>query len=277
MSAPLEQGESYQYRFTVYDSSGAPADAATVTATITLPDGTPTSPTVTHSGLGLYDIDYTTVQTGRHVLLGDATGGVLASDHEKFEDVFNVEIPGRYLISLDDAITALRATATITTIADRQQLRWYILASSDAVERDLDLTICRHTLVEVYDGGKSAILLRHSPVISITTVVESGGTLPAGNFTLDTNAAVLHRGSTMAALIWIWGRQNVTITYVVGMVDVPPIVRKVCANGVQRMWQTEQQQPHQVLDAELAITEAIANLSPLERAAYDSLRGGGFA
>ena len=66
MSAPLEQGETYQYRQTVTDAAGTPANAGTVTATITLPDGSTVVPTIVNSGAGLYDFDYLTTQAGRY-------------------------------------------------------------------------------------------------------------------------------------------------------------------------------------------------------------------
>ena len=102
MSAPLEQGETYQYRQTVTDAAGTPTNAGTVTATITLPDGSTVVPTIVNSGAGLYDFDYLTVQAGRHTLLVSATGGTLGSATEKFDDVFNVEEPGRFLIGFDE-------------------------------------------------------------------------------------------------------------------------------------------------------------------------------
>src|SRR4030095_8673193 len=164
MSAPLEQGETYQYRQTVVDAAGVLANAGTVTATVTLPDGTTTAPTVVNSGTGLYDFDYLTVQVGRHTILGSATGGALGTAVEKFDDTFNVETPGRFLVGFDDARTQLRAVTTITTLADREQLRWLCLAALDAVERDLDRIVARRSIVEVHDGGKTRIQIRAGPI-----------------------------------------------------------------------------------------------------------------
>jgi hypothetical protein len=283
MSAPLEQGETYQYRQTVADSAGVLANAGTVTATITLPDGTTSSPTVVNSGTGLYDFDYLTAQVGRHTLLGSATGGTLGSATEKFDDTFNVEEPGRFLIGFDDARTQLRATTTITTLADREQLRWLCLVASDAVERDLDRIIGRRSITESYDGGKTGIKLRSGPVISVTTVAENGTTLAASDYVLDSNAGVLWRGSTTNVGQWAYGRQNITVTSVAGMVNPPAVVRMVALYLVQAMWQSSQQASHPLVN-EGSLEEVnvfagglLAGLPQPLKNAYSSLQSTGTA
>ena len=57
-------------------------------------------------------------------------------------------------------------------------------------------------------------------------------------------------------------------------------MRKVAKNGAQRMWQQSQQMPHPAmddLDVELQVQTGV--LTPLEYAAYQSIKGGkaGFA
>jgi len=283
VSAPIELGENYQYRHTIYDATGVAADAGTVTVTVTLPDGTTATPTVTHSGTGLYDIDYLTAQTGRHTILGDATGGVLGTDHEKFDDAFHVELAGRMLISLDDAVTHLRATATITSIADRQQLRWYTLAASDACERSLGRVVCRRSITDAFDGGVWDLLLRDIPprpptgFVTPTSVVENGVSLVLNtDYFVAKQGWRLIRGQTNATRPWQPGTENITATYTAGCTDVPPVLRKVVASAVQRMWQTSQQQPHEALDGTLEVAAALSVLTPVESRAWDSFAAPGF-
>lgn len=279
MSAPIELGETYQYQWTPKDTAGNTVAAGSVTATITLPDGTtkvsPTDFTVT--GLGPATIDYLTTQAGRHVLLGTATGGALGTATEKFEDVFHVEPAGRYLVGIDEAVTHLRGTNLISTVADLEQLRWLILAASDAMERDLGRQIARRTVTRTYDGGKCALLLLDTPVISITTVTENSVAVAAAGYTLDTTAGILYRGATTAPIDWIWGRQNITVTSVVGMAEVPAVLRKIAVNAIARMWQHSQQMPHPALDPDTAVALAVGTLTPLELGAYNSFRPTGFA
>jgi hypothetical protein len=281
VSAPLEQGETYQYRQTVTDAAGVLANAGTVTATVTLPDGTTTAPTVSNSGTGLYDFDYLTVQAGRHTILGSATGGALGTAVEKFDDTFTVEEPGRFLVGFDDARTQLRATTTITTLADREQLRWLCLAATDAVERDLDRILTRRTVIETYDGGKTGLRLRTGPIISITSVVEGGVTLTGTDYVLDSNAGVLRRKPYGAA--WVTDWQNIVVTFVAGMVNPPASARMIALYVIQSLWQSSQQAPHSLLDeasiedTTLAAVSLLSGLPRPLRNAYDSLRSVGVA
>ena len=84
----------------------------------------------------------------------------------------------------------------------------------------------------------------------------------------------LCRGSTLYLTPWAWGVENITVTYVAGCVDPPRICRKVALNGVQRMWQESQQAAHPLLDefCPEAVAVAAGALTPLEMAAYNSLR-----
>jgi hypothetical protein len=283
VSAPLELGETYQYRHTVTDIAGIPANAGTVAVTITLPDGTTATPSVVPNGTGIYDFDYLTTQVGRHTLLGSATGGTLGSATEKFDDTFNVEQPGRFLVGFDDARTQLRAVSTITTLADREQLRWLCLAASDAVERDLGRVVARRTVVETYDGGITALVLRSTPVISITTVVEDDITLTANDYVLRKRGWLLQRGTTKSQRYWADGWENITVTSVAGMINPPAVVRLVALYLVQALWQSSQQAPHPLLDeggAEEANVFAGALLTGLPQPlknAYASLRSAGTA
>lgn len=264
MSAPVEQGETFQYRWTVTDASGVAVDAGTVTAAIRLPDNTTASPSVTHAGTGLYDIDYTTSQVGRHALSGSATGGALGSTTAIFDDVFNVENPGRFIVGFDDARTALRGTATITTVADREQLRWLCLVASDVVEDYLDRVITRQTFVETYNGrGYAPIILRHAPVLSITTVTENGTTLSATDYIYDDSEHALYRGSSGYAAWSASSRQNVVVTYVCGVAAPSPSVRQFALEIISTLWQESQQAPHPILDQGVLLAPAQATLSSL--------------
>ena len=108
MSGPVDLGQTYRYRHTVTNVAGAPANAGTVTATVTLPDGTSVSPNVVNSSTGVYDIAYTTTQAGLHQLSGAATGGVLGPEVDVWGDAFTVEPAGRMLVGVDEASAHLR-------------------------------------------------------------------------------------------------------------------------------------------------------------------------
>lgn len=286
MSAPLEQGETYQYRQTVTDALGVAANAGTVTATITLPDGTIATPTVVNSATGLYDFDYLTSQAGRHTMLGSATGGVLGTAIEKFDDTFNVEQPGRFLVGFDDARTHLRATTTITTLEDREQLRWLCLTASDAVELDLGLVLARRSFTELFDGGGYALRFAKVPprpadggAITIASVTESGAVLSASDYFVRKRGWKLCRGSRLSPSVWSGGIEDISVVYFAGCTIVPPVVRKVVLNTIQTAWQASQQADHPFLDevarrASLATlsTNVLPSLSTIEQGAYLALK-----
>lgn len=280
----VDLAETYSWRLTVTDAAGAPgAPGATPTVTVTLPDGTPAAaPTVTPNGLGIYDVDYLTVVTGLHSWVGTATGGVLGAAVRKWGDQFDVDNPAETLISTTDAIAHLRGAGLITTAADLEQLRWLCSVASEAVEGDTGITFRRRTIVETYDGGCESVTLRQAPVLSVTTVTQSGVALTGSDYRVRPGG-VLTRVYGEYAGVWFPGVQNITVTYVAGYTNPPRIARKVALNAVQRMWQSSQQMPHPAFDfggqagltGENAVSDAIGHLTPLEYGAYLSLSTAG--
>jgi hypothetical protein len=264
VSGPVDQGQTYRYRQTVSDSNGNPANAGTVVVTITLPDLSTTAPAVVNSSTGVYDIAYTTSQVGLHNLKGSATGGVLGSETDVWEDAFTVEEPKRIFIGLDEASNHLRAGGIITTDADREQLRWLCEVASEAVENELNRIIAKRTFVETYDGGYDSIRLRSTPVVSITTVTESGTTIAGTGYLLDKSTGMLYRGTSTSLQSWAWGRQNIVVTYIAGYTNPPRTVRLFALNIVQELWQETQQAPHPFLDQEIeAATSAAFSSLPM--------------
>jgi hypothetical protein len=259
------------------------ANAGTVTVTITLPDGTTATPTVVNSSTGVYDIAYTTTQAGKHDVSGSATGGVLGTEVDVWEDAFVVEQPLRMFVGVDEASSHLRANGLITTDADREQLRWLCIGTCDAVERDLDQVIARRSVTKTYDGGKTGIKLRGGPFISITTVIENGTTLSASDYVFDSDAQLLWRGSNVSAWWWSYGRQTVTVTGVAGMTNPPAVVRLVALYLIQAMWQSSQQSPHSLLDesglenVSVLAGALLTGLPQPLRNAYQSLQSSGVA
>ncbi len=262
--------------YEVRDAAFVLAAGSTVTGVITLPDGATTAATVLNPSTGVYTVDYPSVQAGCHDVLISATGGVLGTLLRRWRDTFTVE-DARSVVSLEDAIQHLRAGG-VTGAADREQVRWLCLVATSAIESDLGRTIVRRSVTETFDGGASAILLRSTPLISVTAVVENGAALSAGDYTADTCAGIVYRGGQQSPRCWAWGRQNVAVTIVAGYTAAPPVVRKVALNGVQRMWQMSQQMPHPSMDDYGAEEQSRAGvLTPLELAAYNAFRAPGFA
>jgi hypothetical protein len=249
----------------------------TATLTITQPDGTLAAGitvTLPPADAGRLVYDFTPSQAGLHSVRWSTTVPTTADD-----DMFVAERAASLIVSVDEAVAHLRAGGIIISDADREQLQWLCLVASDAVERDLGRVIARRTVTEVYDGGRMAIMLRSTPVLSITSVTESGTLLGPGDYVVNPSTGLLYRGSTLSSLWFTYGRQNVTVVYVAGYLDPPRIVRKVALNGVQRSWQESQQASHPLLDEaiEAGIAVAVGTLTPLELGAYNSLKAVGIA
>lgn len=222
----------------LYDSTGVAVDADSLpTWAVTLPDasaGTP--PTVLHGATGEYFVNYTTVQAGAHLDVWTATVGGLAVRFGP--DVFHVRpsSPGP-LLSLAEAKRHLRITSV--DVARDEELRDFVDAATELCEDFTNRSYRRQTIVESHDGGKCGLLLRRTPVQSVTTVVESGGAVTSTGWVLDANAGTLTRGTTMATWQWIPGKQNVTVTYVTGVAVISPTVRQAVKVTLAHLWATQ--------------------------------------
>lgn len=285
--AIVDYGETYSSpTFEVRDTAGVLGNAGTVTYVLTFPDGTTASGTVPSTGTGTYALDFTPAgaqqQDGTHVLVVTATGGVLGALVRKWVETYVVDSEAP-LVSTRDVVAHLRAEGLVVGAAQLELVRFYALATTDAVARDLGRKLARTTVVERHDGGRDALAIRSTPVVSVTSIVESGTTLTGGadvDYVLDQSAGLLYRGTPTSSWCWARGRQNVVLTLVVGMVDPPVFLRKVILNGVARVWQQWQQAGHPMVDdvgADAAVFDVVESLPPVERAAYESLRQWGIA
>lgn len=212
----------------------APSSFAVV---LTAPDNTTPSITVTNSATGVYAVTHVTTMAGRYRAVGTAAGngcdGVSVLE-------WNVSATSpSLLLSLDDA----KAFLNISSADTDDELRAVLEAVSDTCERFTKKTWRRTTHVETYtiSGDVDDLQLRHIPVVSITSVVESGTTLSAADYTLDGRLGLLHKGSYLADLDWLEGFQNVVVTYVAGPPNgiVPANILQGCRLLLQHMWRTQ--------------------------------------
>lgn len=268
----IDLGEQTTRSLNLTSSAGVAVDAdSTPTWAVTLPGLTAgISPSVQHGVTGEYYVAYPTVATGLH---RDLWTAVVAGQTVTVRDSFTVEDgTAPAMVSVAEALAHLKANSLITTPPDLEYLRWLCLVASEAVEGDLGATIVPTVVTETYSGTWLEFPLKSTPVISITTVIENSITLTAADYFLDPDGWILCRGTTLAPRPWLRGRANIVVTYVAGYANPPRIARKVCLNGIQRMWTGSQQMPHPSLDdvgAEIVASTGV--LTPLELAAYRSL------
>lgn len=203
----------------------------TVTLTVTKPDGTTTSPTVTEESGGVYSADVPCTLPGRYVLRWiDTTTSTVA-----YVDTLEVwpEDP-RFLISLEDAMDGLRWPPP-QRIADGPKLRLYIAAATDVIE-DITGAILGRTVEQAADGGRTGVALWERPS-SIVSVTVNGTATDA--YVPNLNAGIVYAkpdGSRFPD-----GRQNIVITYRVGGEEISPSVQLGTRELVRHLWQVGQQ------------------------------------
>lgn len=234
----FDLGDVANLGITVKDSSNALTSGGTVVAAVTAPDGTSSTPTVTNPSLGSYTIAYTTAQVGRHSIRWTVTLPT-ANAHT---DVFDVLDPNLLpIVSLTDLKAHLKDASTST--ANDDQYRYVLAQATEMAERYCNRALRRKTVVETHDGDREALVLREPPILSVTTVVENGVTLSASDYTLNSSAGLLFRGSSISSRKWYAGRQSVVVTYVAGYTNPPLVAQRAVLDIARWMWQRTGQGP----------------------------------
>lgn len=217
----------------VRDTAGALANAGAVTLTVTLPDGTTATPSVSSPSTGRYQADYAPPTAGRYVARWVATG-LNASAHVETFDVRPGD-PG-YLLSLSAAKAALNIPAT--DLGDDEELRSMLEAVTAAVEDHRRETIVRRTVVEqLRPAPTRRLVLGHSPVISLTSIVRL---FDGVTWTLPGDAVLVDAAAGVVASYGAVFSGDLTVTYVAGYQIVPANVTEAAKIILRHLWQTQQ-------------------------------------
>jgi hypothetical protein len=225
----FDLGDPVPLSVTIYNSAGVAQDATLVVLTVTLPDGTSSTPTVTAAGSGVYTASYATTQAGRHTARWVATG-INASAYTDSFDVDAAAPTG--LVSLSDVKAHLNMSATVTT--NDEELRRLIDAATDFVEGEIG-PVVRRTISKTIIPGADGRLYLNGPAVSLTTITAaygSGGTYTVGDYYLDGEHGVVHPpyyGTTFA--------YPVTVEYVGGRVIVPAAIRQAALDYIKWRWE----------------------------------------
>lgn len=162
---PVDLGDTVRLTASCKDPGGILANATTVALTITLPDGTTSSPAVTNppAVTGSYTLDYTTVQAGLH-----RVRWLFTTPNSAYTDALDVrEAVPPLLFSLADAKSKLRIGSSV--IVDDDDLRDVSEATTRAVEYFTG-PIVRTSCTDVVSGGHGSVLLTRAPVLSLTSI-----------------------------------------------------------------------------------------------------------
>lgn len=228
-----EVGSLYRSVLSVTDANGTAVDAATAVLTVTLPDGTIATPSVTHDGTGAYHVDYLFIQEGLHKFLWTTTGPVTSKSDYQSAEVF------RSILSLDDAKNFVNFGAS----SNEDILRQIMQAATELCEGIVGSCVQR-TLTNVRIPGRSkmAIRLPGAPVPSISSVVSiqsiwSSGpmwTYANGDLIVSPESGVVE----LASMVPFW-QGPWTANYTVGRLVIPQSVQLAAKEIVYDMWSTQ--------------------------------------
>jgi hypothetical protein len=230
----FDLGSTVPLSVQIRDESGALADAGSVTATITLPDGTTASSgAVTSSPPGVYSYDYPSVQVGRHDVRWVATG-VNASAWTDFFEV--LPAIGGQVISLADARKHLRIPATQTS--DDAEIQAFLRAVTKICERYVG-AIARTSYSQVFDGGASRVMVDHRPILQVTSVTEFGTVLDPSAYRVIADSGVIVRLAGEFEMPFLYGAGVVVVDYAAGATATSPNVIQAAKIILKHMWETQ--------------------------------------
>lgn len=241
MTTYYEVGQTIAARVKNYNAAGAlttPGGGAP-TCTVTRPDGTTGSGTVSTIAAGDFQATFVSTMEGWYWFTFSASG----TDSGGFPKAVNVLVrpagaSGRLLMSLSDAKDALNIPATVTTSDD--ELMLYIAAATDYVENITGPLLSATGRTWTADGGRSSVLLPEKATAITSVTVDGTATT---DYTADLRAGIVYAGTGSAAGYdtFDYGRANVVVTYTVGGSTVPPAAVLAARELVRYWWQTSQQ------------------------------------
>jgi hypothetical protein len=229
-------------------TTGTPAvavDPATITLTVTKPDSTVDTFTIgslTHTGTGAYSYIYIPATSGGYRYVWTTTVPASASD-----GVFLVEDATTTVLTVSEAKTHLGQAGTDqydAVIGD-------LIDAAVGVVEGLVGPLFPRTFTETYNGGGYSIILRHTPVISVTSVTENWGpttyTLtnqPVGSSTdaYGYDIENVYAGELVRRTVGSYpfpffaGKGNITVTYVAGRTSVPPDIKLAVIRQLRDLW-----------------------------------------
>ncbi|MFC0438759.1 hypothetical protein [Kutzneria buriramensis] len=245
------QGQDVPLAASVVNDSGTPANATTVTLTVTNPDGTTQTPAVSNQGTGSYTAVVPAVaQTGVYLYRWTATGSGFswASEGQFQTRASAIEL----MVDLPSVKAHLNMPLNDTSQDD--ELQGFILAAEPIVE-DLVGTVMPKTYVEYFNGASETVVLSHQPVISIQSVYEYyglsafllteqplGAQMNAFAFTVDyTTGQLLRRTFGGQAARFAIGDKNIKVSYTAGLTTVAYNIRLGTLELLRHWWQLTQQ------------------------------------
>ena len=235
----------------VLNDSQVAADAASVTVTVTQPDGSTLTPSPVHAGTGIYQAVVTApTQAGTYLVHWSATGSGFSFT---FDDQFQVRPAGAEQV-VDMASVKAHLNLSLSDTSQDAELLGFILAAGRVI-RDMIGPYTPESHTEYFDGGVQTISVAWQPVISFQSVYEYyglssfliteqplGTQINAFGFTADYITGQLTRRTFGGqAALWAVGDKNIKVTYTAGRSDVSYNVRLGALELIRHNWSMTQQ------------------------------------
>lgn len=241
----IDVGDTYEVPYALTDPlTGQPVNAASITLTITLPDGTTAAPAVTNppAVTGQYLTPYVTTQAGRHVARYVTTSPATA-----YTDVFDVAPqPLLGIVSLADAKLQLGIYPSETD--DDDELRAWIEAMTGPVELYKNEVIVQRQFTQTFRARHaSRFRLYKVPVVSLdslagtiwgTTTYYVTSPIPAGStsgaYFIDPDTGLAEQIAAGPPAL----AGHLTATWTAGYQVIPQHILNACTMLLQALWET---------------------------------------
>ncbi|MCW5252217.1 hypothetical protein [Streptomyces sp. SHP 1-2] len=185
---PYDLGSTARLTAHCTEPDGRPATAATALCTVTLPDGSTTTPAATETAPGEYQADFLTSVPGRHTVRWVFTGPAHA-----YTDVLDVQDAATAsVLSLADA----RAHLNLVSTRDDDEVRFWNATATRGVEALIGPVAPRPVTEDHHFGLAMVLVLRQVPaleVVSLTPLLDNGTVYDAAALSLDGRTGAVYR------------------------------------------------------------------------------------
>lgn len=224
----VDVGQLYLWTYDVTDATGAPANATTITLTITLPDQSILTPAVTNppTQTGHYVYGYPTTQAGLHKFA--ATTGTPTTAKVDWVDVRQFVS----LISIGDAKKHLNEQGTLQD----EEIRSFCETATEVVESIVGPCVIR-TFTDQVDANGRDLLLPRLPVVAVTSITSVWTGSPAfvtADLQLNQAAGIVRLKSRSG-----YWNGPFTVVYTAGRSYVPARYVQAAKEMLWHLWTTQ--------------------------------------
>ena len=133
------------------------------------------------------------------------------------------------------SLTDSKLDLNITGTQDDTELSRYLTVVEAAAAEYLGGPVTTGSVVEVHHGGWESLVLRSTPVISVSTVSVTAVVVDTSSYFADTGSGVIYsRVGVIGSL-----PADTTVTYTAGQATIPADVLQGCYVLLRHLWETQ--------------------------------------